>query len=113
MSKPLIRVSQGVFGPELTDKVIASLNDGRKALEPALQALPGLLHYYVAVDTNSNSMVNISVWESVEAARQMDKLPEMAAQREIFIGIGVKFEPIRNYSGLWSIERNESGGGAR
>jgi hypothetical protein len=103
MSKPIVRVSQGFFEPNLLDSVSAKLNEGRTTLEPALHALRGLLHYYVAVDQISNSLVNVSVWESLAAAQQMDTLREILAQRDVFLGLGVKFQPIRNYSGLWSI----------
>jgi hypothetical protein len=65
--------------------------------------LRGLLHYYVAVDATSNSMINVSVWESLTAAKQMDSLREMLAQRDIFLGLSVKFQLIRNYPGPWSI----------
>jgi hypothetical protein len=103
VSEPVVRVSQGFFEPQLAQSVAAKLEEGRATLEPALKSLRGLLHYYVAVDTVSNSMVNVSVWESLAAARQMDSLREMLAQRDVFVGLGVKFQPIRNYSGLWSI----------
>lgn len=43
-------------------------------------------------------------WESLAAGRQMETLPEMLAQRAVFVELGVKFEPIRNYQGLWSID---------
>jgi hypothetical protein len=103
MSEPVVRVSQGFFEPDMLASVSAKLDEGRATLEPALRSLRGLLHYYVAVDQISNSLVNVSVWESLTAAQQMDTLREMLAQRDIFLGLGVKFEPIRNYPGLWSI----------
>ncbi len=103
MSEPVIRISQGFFEPHLLESVEAKLLEGRALLEPALKALPGLMHYYVAVDPASNSMVNVSVWESLAAAKQMDTLQAMLAQRDIFVGLGVKFQPILNYTGLWSI----------
>jgi hypothetical protein len=28
----------------------------------------------------------------------------MTAQRDTFVALGVNFQPIRNYAGLWSIE---------
>ncbi len=103
MSEPIVRISQGFFEPHLLESVEANLQEGRASLEPALKVLSGLLHYYVAIDPTSNSMVNVSVWESWEAAKQMDTLKAMLAQRGIFISLGVKFQPIRNYTGLWSI----------
>jgi hypothetical protein len=103
MTEPIVRVSQGFFEPQILDSVIAHLREGRSTLEPALRTLHGLLHYYVSLDAVSSSMVNISVWETLADAKQMETLPEMLAQRDVFVGLGVKFQPIRNYSGLWSI----------
>lgn len=103
MSEPVVRVSQGFFEPHLAKSVADALEKGRAALDPALKALHGLLHYYVSVDTVSNSMVNVSVWESLAAAKQMESLREMLAQKDVFVDLGVKFQPIHNYSGLWSV----------
>jgi hypothetical protein len=49
-------------------------------------------------------MVNVSVWTSLEAAQQMNTLPAMLAQRDVFAALGVVFQPIRNYTGLWTID---------
>lgn len=103
MSEPIVRVSQGFFEPQQYDIVASKLKEGRSILEPALRALPGLIHYYVSIDSLSHSMVNVSIWESLEAAQQMNTLKEMLAQRDIFVSLGVKFQSLRNYSGLWSI----------
>lgn len=103
MSEPVVRISQGFFDPALLSAVEAKLREGRATLDPALKVLRGLLHYHVAIDSTSSSMVNVSVWESLEAATQMNSLQVMLAQRDIFVDLGVKFQPIRNYSGLWSV----------
>lgn len=104
MAEPVVRISQGFFEPAQIDVVSQKLTDGRQTLDGALRALPGLIRYYVSIDPVSHSMVNVSVWESLEAAQQMNTLPEMLAQRDVFVALGVKFQPIRNYAGLWSIE---------
>lgn len=103
MPEPVVRISQGFFDPSLAESVTDALEQGRVSLEPALHKLPGLLHYYVSIDAASNSMVNVSVWESLVAAKQMESLQEMLAQRDVFVELGVKFQSIRNYGGLWSI----------
>ena len=72
-------------------------------LEPALRQLRGLLHYYVALDEQGSTMVNVSVWTGLGEAHQVDTLPPMLAQRAVFEGLGVRFDPIRNYPVLWSI----------
>ena len=104
MSEPVVRVSQGLFEPQQYDIVAARLREGMSILEPALRRLPGLVHYYASIDPVSNSMVNVSIWKSLEAAGRMNTLKEMLSQRDMFMALGVKFQPIRNYSGLWSID---------
>jgi hypothetical protein len=103
MVEAVVRVAQGFFDDQMIDRVIAGLEESRGTLEPALKALHGILHFYAAVDRKSNSMVNISVWSSLEDAKQMDKLPEMLALRKVFEALGVRFEPNRNYSTLWNL----------
>jgi quinol monooxygenase YgiN len=104
MPEPVVRISQGFFRAEQHEAIAGRLQEGRTLLDPALRALPGLIHYYVSIDPVSHSMVNVSVWESLEAASRMSTLPEMLAQRDVFTALGVAFQPIRNYAGLWSIQ---------
>lgn len=104
MPEPVVRISQGFFSPDHFEEVAARLAEGQTVLEPALRALPGLLHYYVSLDRVSSSMVNVSVWTSLSAAQQMDTLAPMLAQRDLFTALGVSFQPIRNYEGLWTID---------
>ncbi len=104
MTEPIVRISQGFFEPKQCDAVAARLQEGRSRLEPALRALPGPIHYYVSLDPVSNSMVNVSIWRSLEAAEQMNTLREMLSQRDVFVALGVKFQPIRNYAGIWSVD---------
>jgi hypothetical protein len=104
MAQPaVVRLSRGAFAPEKADAVRAKLEEGRASLEPALSQLRGLLHYYVAVDEQASSMVNVSIWTGLAEARQMDTLAPMLAQRALFENLGVRFDPIRNYPTLWSI----------
>lgn len=103
MSGPVVRISQGFFEPHLFPAVEAELRESRASLEPAVHALPGLLRFYMAMDAVSNSMANVSVWESLTAAKQLDTLAPMLASRDRLIGLGVKFQPNRNYSDRWSI----------
>jgi hypothetical protein len=48
-------------------------------------------------------MTNVSVWESLEAAHQMDTLQAMLAQRPLLEQAGVTFEVITNHETLWTI----------
>ena len=49
-------------------------------------------------------LTNVSVWQSLQHAQQMDSLAEMLAQRPILEAAGVTFEPITNHETLWTIE---------
>lgn len=71
---------------------------------PAIRGLRGLLYYQASVDRESSTVVNVSIWEDLEAAKQMDSLQAMLAQRPILEGAGVTFDAIANYEPLWKIE---------
>ena len=72
-------------------------------LIPAIQRLPGLVHFYAGVSPEG-SMVNVSVWDSEEHAAQMDRLKEMTVDaRGETEAAGVTFIPIVNYPINWTI----------
>src|SRR5688572_13165384 len=99
---PIVRISRGAFEAADLEKVKAQLAASEKALAPELKKLRGLRHYWVAIDRESSTMVNVSVWDSLADAKQMDTLPAMQALAKEFIAMGVRFErPIVNLDVLW------------
>jgi quinol monooxygenase YgiN len=101
-----LRISKGSYAPELHSEVTARLNASSESLVPAIRAMPGCLSYYAGNDQASNTMVNVSVWDTLEHAQAMASLPEMSALAKDFIGIGVQFErPIVNYPVLWQLPK--------
>jgi hypothetical protein len=101
---PIVRISRGAFAPELHDAVQARLAASLAPLEPALKQLHGLQHYYAGIDAASHTMVNVSVWDTLADAQQMDTLAPMLALAHEFITLGVQFErPIINYTTLWEL----------
>ncbi len=104
MSVPVVRISRGAFEPAAYSAIQERLIDSKKTLIPAIRALHGCLHYYVGIDVTSNTMINVSVWASLEDAKQMDKLAPMLALAAEFTKLGVRFErPIPNYETLWEL----------
>ena len=99
----VVRISRGSFEAAQLQEVSDALNQWRSRLEPALRALDGLVHYYVAVDETTFSLTNVSVWQTLENAKQMDTLAVMQEQRQVFVDLGVMFDPIRNHTTLWAI----------
>jgi hypothetical protein len=103
----VVRVSKGRFNLTGIEEMRQLLAASEAALREPLQALHGLLHYYVGIDREQGSLTNVSVWMSLEDAHQMDTLPAMLAQRPILEQAGVTFEPITNHETLWSIGTRE------
>jgi hypothetical protein len=101
---PVVRISKGRFAPEKYGEVKRLMTESATSLVPAIQALPGLLYYHAGVDAMTNTVVNVSIWESEQAAKQMNTLAPMLVQRPILEGAGVEFDKIANYEPLWKIE---------
>jgi len=100
----IVRISKGRYKPELHAEVTARLEASSKNLVPALSAMPGCMSYYVGTEQASCTMVNVSVWDSLEHAQGMTSLPEMVALAKEFVALGVEFErPIVNYPVLWQL----------
>lgn len=103
--QPVVRVSRGSFAAGKYAEVKRLIDESATPLIPAIQQLSGLLYYHAAVDAETNTVVNVSVWEDEHAAEQMDTLAPMLAQRPVLEAAGVKFEKIANYTPAWKIER--------
>ena len=100
----IVRISRGRFDSANGDVVAAALTSAQTQLIPAIERLAGLLHYYAGIEWTSATIVNVSIWESLEHAQQMSTLAPMLALREQFETLGVQFDPIVNYETLWQIE---------
>jgi hypothetical protein len=98
-----VRISKGSFRLENVEEIEHLLQKSEESLRQPLQALTGLLHYYVGIDRERGFLTNVSIWDSVEHAHQMDTLQAMLAQRPILENAGVTFEVITNHETLWRI----------
>jgi hypothetical protein len=100
----VVRVSKGRFEPDRYAIVRQRLDESKRTLVPAIRALRGCLHFWAGVDLVSNTLVNVSIWASIDDARQMETLAPMRALAVEFAELGVTFErPIANYESLWEI----------
>ncbi|GLQ96156.1 hypothetical protein GCM10007863_05740 [Dyella mobilis] len=77
--------------------------------------MPGLLSFYFGADEETSSLTNVSLWTSLEAAKQLDTFKPMLDLGKPFIEKGATFErPIMNYATLWELHgAAESPGTAR
>jgi hypothetical protein len=98
----IIRISRAFFPEEKFDEVKNKLNDSEKILKPAVSQLDGCLRFYAGIDPVTHSMVNISIWNSLANAKQLDNFPPMLKLAGEFIKSGVEFDrPVINYLGSW------------
>jgi hypothetical protein len=100
---PVIRISKGHFEPGEYAEVKRLIEESESTLEPAVRKLRGLIYYHAGIDIETNTVVNMSVWADLAAAKQMENLAQMLAQRPILERAGVRFDRIANYERLWSI----------
>ncbi len=99
----VIRVSRGSFDPSRFAEIEAANRKTSEYLVPAITQLPGLLHYFAGVSPDG-TMVNVSIWDTVEHAVQMETLKEMTViARGEMEAVGVTFEKIVNYPIAWNI----------
>ena len=99
----VVRVSRGDFDPARFAEVESMTRKTGAYLIPAINRLPGLLHYSAAVSP-SGSVVHVSFWDSDAHAQQMSRLKEMIVDaRKDAEAVGVEFVPIVNYPIGWSV----------
>jgi hypothetical protein len=100
---PAVRISKGRGDPTTMPEAERLLIASEAALRDPLQQLHGLVHYYVGIDREQGFVTNVSVWETLQDAHQMDSLVAMLAQRPILEAAGISFEPITNHETVWTI----------
>jgi hypothetical protein len=73
-------------------------------LRPGIEAMPGLLAFYAGADEATLSLINTSVWDTLEHAKQLDTFQPMLDAGKQFVAAGAVFErPIMNHVSLWRI----------
>lgn len=101
---PVMHISRAAFLVDCYEEVCRALEVSRIKLEPVLRALPGFVRYWIAIDRKSNTFVQVSVWNTLGDAKQLDSLPAMLVLAGELVGLGVSFEaPITNSDVLWEL----------
>jgi hypothetical protein len=103
MLGPVVRILKGHFSAENYTEVKRLIEHSAVHMVPPLKALRGLIYYHAGVDASTNTIVNVSIWHDLEAAKQMDTLHVMLAVRPVLEAAGVTFDKIANYEPLWMI----------
>lgn len=64
---------------DLWTDVERALADSERALREPLEQLDGLRHFYFAIDPETGVITNVSVWDTLAHAHQLDTLQAMLA----------------------------------
>ena len=100
----VVRISLGRFDADKYDMIRQLLDQSQKTLIPAIRALKGNRAYHVGIDRENSAMTNVSVWETLDDAKQMASPQAMLDLAKTFVDAGVRFErPITNHETLWTI----------
>lgn len=93
----VIRISRANFDPSRIADIEAASKKTSEYIIPALQRLPGLIHFYSGVSPKG-SVVQVSMWDSDAHASQLDHLKEMVIDgRRDMEAAGATFTQIVNY----------------
>lgn len=101
---PVVRVSILRCQPSQFSTFKRLMAESNRELEAGIRQMHGLVHYYAGHDEATLSLTNISVWQALSDAKQMDTFEPMLALGRSFAAKGATFErPIMNYATLWEI----------
>ena len=99
-----VRVSVLRCDPSKFAELRQMMADSYAMLEPGIRGMRGLIHFYAGEDETTSSLSNVSVWHSLEDAKQLDTYQPMLDLGKIFVSKGATFErPVMNYVSQWEI----------
>jgi hypothetical protein len=101
---PTIRVSVLRCQPQDFANLKKMMAESMQVLAPGIRQMRGLIHFYAGEDEAANSLVNVSLWQTLEDAKQLDTFQPMLDLGKVFVRAGATFErPIMNYASQWEI----------
>ena len=99
---PVVRVSILRCKADQFQRFRQMMADAERVLAPGIQTLKGCRAYFAGADEATSSLSNVSVWDTLEDAQQMDRFQPMLDLGKTFADAGATFErPIMNYTTLW------------
>ncbi len=101
---PCVRISILRCDADQFAELSQMMLDAEAVLAPGIRALPGLIHFYTGQDEATLSLSNVSVWQSLNEAKQLDTYQPMLDLGKTFVTKGARFErPILNHVTQWEI----------
>src|SRR5581483_3109345 len=103
--QPIVRVSILRCPPDRFGEMRQMMIEDEKALRPGIETMRGLRAFYVGADEDTSSLVNVSLWTDLDAAKQLDRFQPMLDAGKPYVAKGATFErPIMNYTTLWQLQ---------
>ncbi len=107
--QPVVRVSILRCAPEKFPELRQMMTGADAVLRPGIEAMPGLIDFYAGADEATSSLMNVSVWKTLDHARQLDTFRPMLDLGKVFVEKGATFErPIMNHLTLWQLRGSAS-----
>jgi hypothetical protein len=105
----VVRVSILRCEPKRFAEFKRMMSEAESILAPGIRGLRGCQAYLAGADEATSSLSNVSIWDTLDDAKQMERFQPMLDLGKRFLEAGATFErPIMNYATLWHIE-NASG----
>jgi hypothetical protein len=102
--QPVVRVSILRCAPERFADLRQMMVDADAVLRPGVEAMAGLIAFYAGADEATSSLTNVSIWASLDAAKQLDRYQPMLDLGKAITASGATFErPVMNYATLWQL----------
>jgi hypothetical protein len=104
MQQPVVRVSILRCVPEKFAELQQMMVEADSVLRPGIEAMPGLINFYAGADEATSSLMNVSIWKTLDNAKQLDTFQPMLDLGKVFVQKGATFErPIMNHLTLWQL----------
>ena len=109
MQQPVVRVSILRCAPEKFAELQQMMVEADSVVRPGIEAMPGLINFYAGADEATSSLTNVSIWTTLDNAKQLDTFQPMLDLGKAFVQKGAVFErPIMNYLTLWQLRGSAS-----
>jgi hypothetical protein len=101
-SDPVVRISISRCDAAQFDKLRQMMLESEATLRPGIERMPGHLAFYAGADLATLTFTNVSLWDTVEHAQQLDHFQPMLEAGKRFVAEGARFDrPIINSPTLW------------
>lgn len=101
---PTVRVSVMRCDPKQFAEFTKMMAESLAVLEAGIRQMRGLVHFYSGEDEAGNALGQVSVWRTLEDAKQLDTFQPMLDLGKVLTAKGARFErPIMNYVSQWEI----------